>query len=134
MSIKVPCRNPTFGGFIIGAGARRIGLTFSSPCVHRRAICQRAQCVKKRSQTEARIVAFQIILPNKRRPGLCNVLPSLFYSSVIVAARLNGRGRGAVKSQQGRIKRTKGAQRKPEMLGLCGLFSVTAALLPLQPG
>lgn len=95
MSIKVPCRNPTFGGFIIWAKAQRIRLTFNSLHVHRRAFCQRAprEYLKKLSQIKGRMSAFQIFFHAtqvKRRSGLCNVFSSLFYFSVLVIARLNG--------------------------------------------
>jgi len=139
MSIKVLCRNPTFGGFIIWAKAQRIGLTFNSLHVHRRAFCQRAlrEYLKKLSQIEGRMSAFQIIFHAtqvKRHPESCNVFSSLFYFSFLVIARLNG------------CYYVGGAGSKPAWLNKkCGkregvpsrrahfgcLFSVTAILLPL---
>lgn len=149
MSIKVLCRNPTFGGFIIWAKAQRIRMTFNSLLVHRRAFCQRALAwVFKETFTkiEGWMSAFQIIYFHatqvERRSGLCNAFSSLLYFSVLVIPRLNGRYYvGGSGSKRGQIKKRKRRRRNVwkkrargrtvgELISVA-CFSVTAVLLPL---
>lgn len=141
MSIKVLCKNPTFGGFIIWAKAQRIRLTFNSLHVHRRAICQRAlhEYFKKLSQIWGRMSPFQIIFHAtqvKRRPELCNVFSSLFYFSVLLIACLNGcyyvGGTGSKLVWLIKKKKMCGKRGGEQSLGahFCCLFSVIGILLP----